>query len=253
MTKLTALRKTGKWGRDDYPQSGWQCVHINDHGAICEMCEVQKIVYVHVMVHEKLPGVRLDCGLVCAGHMRGDVAYAKLREGLFKWRYEASRNKTPIEKLRRKGWSGKHRSDGSHAWTLYDQAKAFSKGSFRVGVKDRDGWRFEVSRDWWDRRNESLPIHGGPFESGIEAALAGIEHAELLKADSEWMAADGAARAAHRAAFKAEHEAKLLDYAIREMTERGHVDLAEKLKCDGITISDAFSEQRRRSEKQAAE
>src|SRR5262249_17023418 len=54
-----------------------------DH-AICEMCEVQSIRYVHVMTHPLYPDLR--CGCVCAGHMEEDYAAARQREHQFKLR-----------------------------------------------------------------------------------------------------------------------------------------------------------------------
>jgi hypothetical protein len=247
MSMLTAMRHTGKWVRDDYPHSGWQCVEVRDDGSVCEMCEVQKIVYAHYMTHDKLPGVTLECGVVCAGHMRGGLEYARLREALYKWQLEARKNKTPIEKLRRKGWRGDHYRDGSHEWTLHDDGKKFAGPGFVVRVSDRDGWHYAVRRDWWSWGNTSGHIYGGPFGSSVEAATAGIERAELLRADPQWMAADHEVRAAELAVWKAREEAERLNFAIREMTKAGHSDLTEALQQGRIEIFEAFDEQRRRT------
>jgi hypothetical protein len=246
MSKLTALRRYGKWARDDYPHSGWQCAEVRDDGSTCEMCEVQKIVYVHLMTHELLPGVALECGLICAGHMRGDLEYARLREALYRWQLDARKNKTPAEKLRRKGWRGLHQPNGSHEWTLRDDRSKYAGPGFIVYVSDQDGWRYRARRDWWDWKDASGHIHGGPFESSVEAATAGIERVELLRADVQWMAADNKARAAELAAWKARDEAERLNFAIRELTKCSHTDLAEAVKSGSLTISDAFHEQRRR-------
>jgi hypothetical protein len=45
---------TGKWSRAGVPHKGWECVDVEDlenDRAICEMCEVTEIRYVHTMVH----------------------------------------------------------------------------------------------------------------------------------------------------------------------------------------------------------
>src|SRR4051812_19975472 len=107
MSGLTALRKTGKWARTDFPHSGWRCIAVKERegNAVCEMCELQQIATINVMVHDDVP-LGLNCGANCAGHMSGNPAYARLREALCKWRLKARREKPAIEKLRKKGWKG---------------------------------------------------------------------------------------------------------------------------------------------------
>jgi hypothetical protein len=76
-----------KWRQPGVPHKGWQCEDIEDLGApdaVCEMCEVQEIRYVHVMSHEDYGTLR--CGCICAGHMEGDRAGARQREKSFKAR-----------------------------------------------------------------------------------------------------------------------------------------------------------------------
>jgi hypothetical protein len=243
MTTLKAPRKTGKWLRNDFPHSGWQCLEVSDEGTVCEMCEVQTITYNHVMTHELLPGVALDCGCVCAAYMTGNAEQERLREVLYKWRQEHSRQRTPVEKLRRKGWRGSHFTSGEHEWTLYEGRY---DQLFVVRVKDRDGWRYAVRRGWWGWRDETKHIHSEPFASDVEAATAGIERAELLLADPQWMAADREAEAAQRAEWEAERKEKDLRSIIRSMNEYGFPDLAAALEQGSITVSEACHQRRER-------
>jgi hypothetical protein len=74
----------GKWSRKGFPHRGWRCVDIEDHGELgptCEMCESQKIRYIHSMEHRDVAGI-LACGCVCAGNMEGDLAAARERDAL---------------------------------------------------------------------------------------------------------------------------------------------------------------------------
>ena len=62
----------GKWGDPDFPKRDWVCVDVEDLGdvdAVCQMCEVKEIRYVHAMEHPD--GYRLGAGCVCAGKMEG--------------------------------------------------------------------------------------------------------------------------------------------------------------------------------------
>ncbi len=62
----------GKWGVPGFPKSGWEIVDVEDLGdvdAVCQMCEVKEIRYVHTMEHPD--GHRLGAGCVCAGKMEG--------------------------------------------------------------------------------------------------------------------------------------------------------------------------------------
>lgn len=75
----------GKWSRPAVPHKGWQCVDCYDvyeRGGTpetCEMCETQRIRYVHLMRHPDYPET-LRCGCVCAGHMADEPARARNRE-----------------------------------------------------------------------------------------------------------------------------------------------------------------------------
>lgn len=72
----------GKWSLPGVPHKGWTCVDDEDLGrprAICEMCEEQKIRYVHYMTHPDFDGT-LAVGCICAGHMEENPQAAKARE-----------------------------------------------------------------------------------------------------------------------------------------------------------------------------
>src|SRR6185436_5595102 len=58
-----------------------------------DMCEQQRIRYVHIMVHSDWNS-ELKCGCVCAGYMEGDLEAAQLRELGVK--REARRQAKPI-------------------------------------------------------------------------------------------------------------------------------------------------------------
>ncbi|TYR30918.1 hypothetical protein FY036_15820 [Mesorhizobium microcysteis] len=83
MSKEKALvaRGAGKWGLDDFPKTGWECVGTTDLGsavATCEMCEYMAIRYVQHMQHPS--GLELKAGCECAGHMTGDLVAAQGRD-----------------------------------------------------------------------------------------------------------------------------------------------------------------------------
>jgi hypothetical protein len=64
------------------PEMGWDCIHVEDYGygsERCEMCDHERVRYIHVMQHEELPLTR-TMGRVCAGHYGGDDESPKLRE-----------------------------------------------------------------------------------------------------------------------------------------------------------------------------
>ena len=73
---------TGKWSRVGVPHKGWTCVNVEDLGepeAVCEMCEIQQIRYVHWMEHPDFSEV-LAVGSICAGHMENDYEAPRKRE-----------------------------------------------------------------------------------------------------------------------------------------------------------------------------
>jgi hypothetical protein len=88
VTELEHVKGTGKWRQPNVPHKGWTCIGIEDleaPDAICEMCEVQEIRYVHEMEHPDY-GTLLHVGCICAGHMEEDLVGARKRETDFKER-----------------------------------------------------------------------------------------------------------------------------------------------------------------------
>ncbi len=73
------------WKRSDVPHEGWVCTGITDLGkpsAVCGMCSIQTIRYVHHMHHPAYGN--LDVGCDCAGRMEGNLERARAREREFK-------------------------------------------------------------------------------------------------------------------------------------------------------------------------
>ena len=87
---------TGKWLDQNVPHRNWACLEVEDLGSAsqqCQMCEREIVRYVHRMTHDDHDD--LDVGCICAGHMEGDQAAAKLRDRELKSRTQ-----------RRDGWLG---------------------------------------------------------------------------------------------------------------------------------------------------
>jgi hypothetical protein len=82
-------RGTGRWIEPGVPHRGWTCATVEDlrfddpdcELAICEMCQVREIRYVHRMTHPDYPD-ELGVGIICAGHLEQDYAAAVERERL---------------------------------------------------------------------------------------------------------------------------------------------------------------------------
>jgi hypothetical protein len=117
---------TGKWTQPGVPHKGWLCVDIEDLGepdAVCEMCEVIVIRYVHYMTHEDYPET-LGCGCICAGHMEEDLIGARARETAFK-----------NSRARRKRWLFRK---WRHSWHKTDH-QYLNVDGFHVGIYPRRG------------------------------------------------------------------------------------------------------------------
>ena len=86
-------RGNGKWGNPAWPGTGWICEGVidlresdhldEDDLETCEMCEYQRIRYVHHMIHPAR-GLELDTGSVCASRMESDPSAAPARERALK-------------------------------------------------------------------------------------------------------------------------------------------------------------------------
>lgn len=69
----------GKWSEPGVPHKGWHVVDYykrDDREHLCEMCERQLVMFVHVMRHDSYPD-ELKVGCVCAAHMENDLEGAR--------------------------------------------------------------------------------------------------------------------------------------------------------------------------------
>lgn len=84
----------GKWSEAGVPHRGWEvveCFKLEDREQLCEMCERQHVMFVHVMRHENYHD-DLRVGCVCAGHMEEDMSAAHQREVQFRNRSKRRAN-----------------------------------------------------------------------------------------------------------------------------------------------------------------
>ena len=84
---------SGLWDQKDIPHKGWVCEDIedvledlddwgddpSDNFVICEMCQTQRIRYIHTMKHENYD-LELHVGCECAAQMELDGSEARARE-----------------------------------------------------------------------------------------------------------------------------------------------------------------------------
>lgn len=92
--------KKGKWSKKGIPHKGWVCFDVedlNEPSKVCEMCESQKIRYVHYMEHDDFEDT-LGVGCICAGHMEENYERAEAREKKLK---TAARHRANWQK---RGW-----------------------------------------------------------------------------------------------------------------------------------------------------
>ncbi|EMS99430.1 hypothetical protein H009_02418 [Agrobacterium tumefaciens str. Cherry 2E-2-2] len=129
----------GKWAQPAVPHRGWQCVNVEDLGEpsqICEMCEVMEIRYVQYMHHPSFPQI-LGCGLVCAGHMEGDLTGAEGRDKALR---SNARKRRDFPK--RKTWylnknGNPQIKEGRFRITIFTTPAGFWKGVVNDAVKNR--------------------------------------------------------------------------------------------------------------------
>lgn len=123
----------GKWSDPGVPHKGWRCIDLEDLGegesAICEMCEVREIRFVHRMEHSEYPDT-LGCGCICAGHMEEDYTAAHERE------------------RQARSWSDRRRRFGiSQRWRLLGNGGQYRVKDDYVVFVDRvasGGWTFSI-------------------------------------------------------------------------------------------------------------
>lgn len=103
----------GKWSEPGVPHKGWHVVDyykLDDREHLCEMCERQRVMFVHVMRHDDYPD-DLEVGCVCAGHMEEDLERARQREVRYR-----NKRKRRDNWLTRK-WRNSSRTDGHYLRT----------------------------------------------------------------------------------------------------------------------------------------
>ena len=112
------------------PLSGWRCVGVTDvcDGDLdaslftCELCDCDKVRYVHTMQHKDYPG-DICVGCICAGVMENDIPAAQERERVLR-----NRAKRKSAFLKRK-W--KQCGDGE--WSIQYRGQ-------QLRIEDRKGW-----------------------------------------------------------------------------------------------------------------
>src|SRR5690606_20719643 len=92
---------SGKWLDNNTPKRGWSCTGAEDLGkgitVECEMCEREKVRYIHHMSHGDKTPLKLRVGCICAGHMEGredDEQAIKRANSAAKQRDKDLRNRT---------------------------------------------------------------------------------------------------------------------------------------------------------------
>lgn len=136
--------RRGKWSQEGVPHKGWTCDDVEDLGApdlVCEMCESQRIRYVHYMFHEEYPD-QLKVGCVCAGHMEENLAAARSREDSMKSR--AGKRKRWVSRRWKLSFKGNHwlEADGYRV-TVYPKDNGWGATIASVGgVYEKHSQRF---------------------------------------------------------------------------------------------------------------
>jgi hypothetical protein len=96
------MASTGKWLDPNIPKRGWFCTGIDDLGKdrmTCEMCEVQRIRWVHYMEHPNHSQLMVGC--ICAGYMEENLDAARRREAGFKSRVAKEQRRMVREEQQR--------------------------------------------------------------------------------------------------------------------------------------------------------
>lgn len=132
------------------PLENWRCVEVIDEETadfICELCDCQKVRFIHVMEHSDYPDY-IQVGCICAGIMEGNLMAAKERD-------DAARRKSQRRSnFRKKKWTEKSENE----WSVkYKQRSVLIE---RDVFRDRDFYKISIDTDqyqWWDnRRIETL-------------------------------------------------------------------------------------------------
>ncbi len=157
----------GKWSEPGVPHRGWHVVDYYKSGEqdhVCEMCEKQRVMFVHVMRHEDYPD-DLKVGCVCAGHMEEDLDRARQRE--VRYRNKAKRRDKWLSRRWRSSFTygGEYlRTDGlsisvypnDSFWsaTIRHRATEYKRDSERrYKTSDEAKYAaFEVMMDWLEKK-----------------------------------------------------------------------------------------------------
>lgn len=133
----------GKWSQVGVPKKGWSCIGVEDLGApnaICEMCEVQEIRYVHTMTHPDY-AEELNVGCVCAEKMEDDYVRPRLREKAL--RSAAGRKKRWLSRKWRTSARGNaYLNTGGFNITIYPNRD----GGWGGRIEERDTGRSVASK-----------------------------------------------------------------------------------------------------------
>ena len=159
----------GKWSCPGVPHTGWQCVGVDDldePNVVCEMCETQKIRYVHRMEHPDYPE-SLSVGCYCAERMETDRQGPRRRE-------QALKNAAN----RRSRWL-------SRQWRVSGKGNAFlnTDGMNIVIFRKRPGvWRGRIK----DRLSGESVTSKKTYPSEDAAKLAAFDAMIFLKQKRGW-------------------------------------------------------------------
>jgi hypothetical protein len=159
----------GKWSQSGVPKKGWSCIGVEDLGepeAVCEMCEVQEIRYVHTMTHPDYPA-ELHVGCVCATKMENDYVRPRLREKAL--RSAAARKKRWLSRK----WQTSARGNSYINTDGFNIViRANRDGSWGGRIEERASGRFVASKKRY------------PTEDA--AKLAAFDVMEFLKTKRGW-------------------------------------------------------------------
>ena len=96
-----------EWNKSGIPHKGWQCIDVIDLGEDkekmeeidyeqCEMCNNEKIRYVHIMKHPEYK-ILLHVGCVCAEKMSEDYENPRKQENALKNKLKRKYNFNKVE------------------------------------------------------------------------------------------------------------------------------------------------------------
>jgi len=160
-------KKYGKWSSPNVPHKGWTCIDIEDLEEVsgtCEMCEHQKIRYVHHMKHPKYEKI-LGVGCVCAGKMEEDYLGAKLRDDFMRKR--ASKR---LRWVNNKRWKNSQRGNPYIKTDGYIVVMKKQEGYWSALIRSED----KTFEKWSQRK----------YKSTSEAKLAAFDYLTKILAES---------------------------------------------------------------------